>query len=212
MFTDKAYRGPYTLLFLTLVFAGCAHREPAAVTPPPIRAAAAPVEAAAARVPRPGGARPVLHGPVNTGPKLPPAGANGTCHADGKLEDAACTPGVASDLVTQANIKQTICVPVYSTKIRKQYAPSSYTSALKKQQIKEYGYRNTDPSQYEEDHLISLELGGHPNDPRNLWPELGPSPNPKDSIERLLHKRICDGEITLEEAQRAISTDWTTAQ
>jgi len=147
---------------------------------------------------------------VNTGPKLPVAGANGSCHADGKLQDAACTPGVASDLVTQANIQQTICVKGYSTKIRKQYAPSRYTSALKKQQIKVYGYRDTDPSKYEEDHLISLELGGHPNDPRNLWPELGPSPNPKDSIENLLNKRICDGEITLEEAQRTISTDWTT--
>jgi hypothetical protein len=144
MFINKAQCVSSSLLSLTLVLSGCAHREPVAATPPPIRTAAAPAEAAAARAPRPSGARPVLHGPVNTGPKLPAAGANGSCHANGKLQDAACTPGVASDLVTQANVKQTICVAGYSTKIRKQYAPSSYTSALKKQQIKEYGYTNTD--------------------------------------------------------------------
>src|SRR5216683_2609243 len=30
---------------------------------------------------------------------------------------------------------------------------------------------NKTPAHYEEDHLVSLELGGHPRDPRNLWPE-----------------------------------------
>ena len=36
---------------------------------------------------------------------------------------------------------------------------------------------------YEYDHLVPLELGGAPNDPRNLWPEPGASPNPKDELE-----------------------------
>jgi hypothetical protein len=27
------------------------------------------------------------------------------------------------------------------------------------------------PKDYEEDHLISLELGGAPRDPKNLWPQ-----------------------------------------
>lgn len=38
-------------------------------------------------------------------------------------------------------------------------------------------------STYEEDHLIPLELGGAPSDVRNLWPERGTSPNPKDRVE-----------------------------
>src|SRR5215471_5613708 len=43
--------------------------------------------------------------------------------------------------------------------------PHSHTDALKKLQIREYGYDDTRPSMYEEDHLIPLALGGHPNDP-----------------------------------------------
>jgi len=31
-------------------------------------------------------------------------------------------------------------------------------------------YVDKAPSHYEEDHLISLELGGNPRDPKNLWP------------------------------------------
>ena len=36
---------------------------------------------------------------------------------------------------------------------------------------------------YEYDHFVPLELGGATNDPRNLWPEPGASPNPKDTVE-----------------------------
>ena len=38
-------------------------------------------------------------------------------------------------------------------------------------QIAEYGYADTSTADYEEDHLIPLELGGAPRDPNNLWPE-----------------------------------------
>lgn len=37
-----------------------------------------------------------------------------------------------------------------------------YTNALKGQQITQYGYPITAPAAYEEDHLISLQLGGAP--------------------------------------------------
>ncbi len=61
---------------------------------------------------------------------------------------------------------------------------------------------------YEYDHLVSLELGGAVNDPRNLWPEPGSSPNPKDAVEDALHRMVCDGEMQLSQAQRIISTNW----
>ena len=81
------------------------------------------------------------------------------------------------------------------------------------------------PSHYEEDHFISLELGGHPRDPKNLWPEMwgtpatpitskGPFPphlvgaKSKDAVENALHKEVCAGALTLKEAQNIISTDW----
>jgi hypothetical protein len=66
--------------------------------------------------------------------------------------------------------------------------------------------------------LISIHLsfytvrGGHPNDPRNLWPEFPHSPNPKDKVEDELHKKVCAGQITLLEAQQIISRDWTKAK
>jgi hypothetical protein len=64
------------------------------------------------------------------------------------------------------------------------------------------------PHQYEYDHLISLELGGAPSDARNLWPEPGTSPNPKDRLENRLHRMVCDGAISLSAAQCQIATDW----
>jgi hypothetical protein len=61
---------------------------------------------------------------------------------------------------------------------------------------------------YEYDHFVPLELGGAVNDPRNLWPEPGASPNPKDSVENELRQLVCDGQITLARAQHIIVTGW----
>ncbi|RFU37337.1 hypothetical protein DZF91_33370 [Actinomadura logoneensis] len=140
---------------------------------------------------------------------LPP----GSCHASSldpatTRPDPHCTPGALNPDVTQANIHRTICVAGYTKRIR---PPVSYTNALKRRQIKEYGYRNTDPSAYEEDHFVPLSLGGAPRDPKNLWPEPGASPNPKDRVEFTLYKAVCAGQATLAAAQRAIVEDWTTA-
>jgi hypothetical protein len=130
------------------------------------------------------------------------------CHSvDGK-PDPVCTPGAANPNVTQTNIRSTICVSGYTTKIR---PSTSYTNKLKTQQIKLYGYTDTKLSDYEEDHFIPLEVGGDPTNPKNLWPEYGDSPNPKDSIENLCHKEVCNGQISLAEAQREIVTNWHTA-
>src|SRR5450759_4778216 len=126
----------------------------------------------------------------------------------GVLPDAACTPGTANPDVTQATIGSTICRAGYTATIR---PPASYTDALKRQQIVAYGYPDTDPRGYEEDHLIALELGGAPSDQRNLWPEPAHSPNPKDKVENVLRQRVCAGSLTLAEAQQRIATDWTTA-
>ncbi|MBI5227851.1 hypothetical protein HY988_04660 [Candidatus Micrarchaeota archaeon] len=120
----------------------------------------------------------------------------------------AAPPGAINPNVTQENIQQTICASGFTTTIR----PSTYyTNNLKKQGIVDYGYSDTNMSQYEEDHLIPLELGGHPTDPRNLWPEYGSIPNAKDKIENLCHKKVCDEDMPLDEAQKEIVTDWHTA-
>jgi len=130
------------------------------------------------------------------------------CHSNGVLPDANCTPGSIDPNVTQANIQQTICVSGYTKTVR---PPVSFTNNLKKEQIGEYGYVDSNLHDYEEDHLISLELGGAPSDPKNLWPEPGGSPNPKDHIENVCHKKVCDGTILLAQAQKQIATNWQTA-
>jgi hypothetical protein len=61
-------------------------------------------------------------------------------------------------------------------------------------------------SGYQEDHLISLELGGNPTDPRNLWPEPYPRAADVDREENRLNGLVCLGELTLAEAQAREST------
>jgi hypothetical protein len=83
--------------------------------------------------------------------------------------DPVRTPGAVNSEITQDDIDQTICNSQWST--RSVRPPAHYTNRLKFEQMQEYGDSDTDPRDYEEDHLIPLELGGNPTDPRNLWPE-----------------------------------------
>ena len=55
---------------------------------------------------------------------------------------------------------------------------------------------------------MPLELGGATNDPRNLWPEPGATPNPKDAVENKLRQEVCDSQLSLAQAQREIVTNW----
>ncbi|GGU67430.1 hypothetical protein GCM10010211_35890 [Streptomyces albospinus] len=144
----------------------------------------------------------------------------GTCHvrytADKQpLPDPKCTPGATNPKVTPQTLKATICSSGYTKGIR---PPVSITNREKAANAKSYGY--TGPMHDAEyDHLISLQLGGDPNDPRNLWveppspghkPGAGPN-NPKDGVENKLKAAICSGKADLVKAQQVIAHDWTTA-
>ncbi len=112
--------------------------------------------------------------------------------------DLARTPGVLNPDVTQATINATVCVHGWTKTVR---PPTDYTNALKLKQMREYAVDGS-PAQYQEDHLISLELGGHPTDPRNLWPEPYPRASEMDSIENDLNGQVCSGAMSLDAAQR----------
>src|ERR1044072_3556487 len=121
------------------------------------------------------------------------------------------TPGVENPKVTQANIKRTICKANWTKTIR---PPTSYTNKLKLQQIVEYGYSDKKPASYEEDHLISLQLGGDPRDPENLWPEAYAGKcgaRVKDKVETKLKRLVCSGQVTLAQAQQMIAHNWVAA-
>jgi hypothetical protein len=122
-------------------------------------------------------------------------------HAPRVVASWTLTPGVLNPDVRQETIGSTICTSGWTRTIR---PPSTYTSALKLDQMREYGVGGR-PSDYQEDHLVSLELGGHPTDPRNLWPEPRPHAEQVDRVENQLREQICSGEVTLADAQRRIS-------
>jgi hypothetical protein len=162
--------------------------------------------------------------PVGPGPRTPyvvqSQPAPGHCHyrhthSGQPLPDIRCTPGSTNPRVTQSNLHRTICKSGYSSSIR---PPESVTAVEKKANARSYAYKGS-LTQTEYDHLVSLELGGDPNDPRNLWVE-PPSPghrlsqtfrNPKDTVENEAHALICSGAVRLVPMQRAMAKDWTTA-
>ena len=211
------------VLVLVIVVAGVAgstpRTEPAAgsatttpVTPGNTSAAAAQSTEASVTA-----AVPSSHQPSTTS-RAVPAPAPGTGGEDVTaagviLPNPRRTPGAVNPAVTQATIGSTICVSGWTATIR---PPSSYTTGLKEQQLATgYAYHgDTSTGDYEEDHLISLELGGSPTSELNLWPEpyaATDGAHLKDRVENRLHTLVCDGEISLAAAQRAIASNWYTA-
>lgn len=129
------------------------------------------------------------------------------------LPNPALTPGAVNPAVTQANIGSTICVRDWTRTVR---PPERYTERLKWEQIRAYGYSDRRLRDFEEDHLIPLDLGGSPTDPRNLWPEPrnpadGWGARRKDRLEVTLARDVCRGTLTLDAARKAIATNWKAA-
>ena len=165
---------------------------------------------------------------VGPGPQatyhVQPQPARGTCHyvvdnatAGDYLPDPHCTPGATNPRVTQANLARTVCKSGYTSGIR---PPASITGREKKASEAAYGFKgNASTTEY--DHLISLELGGDPNSPLNLWPEPNKAHaagvnNPKDRVENTLNGLVCNAVhgkpyLPLAKAQYLIATNWTTA-
>ncbi len=121
--------------------------------------------------------------------------------------DTTCTPGATNPNVNQGNIQSTICARGWTGTIR---PSSSWTGSLKVDQMAAWEITGN-RSNIEEDHLVSLELGGAPKDSRNLWPEKGGIPNPKDRLENHLKDLVCSNQLSLADAQVAIATNWVQA-
>lgn len=146
------------------------------------------------------------------------AGAYVTLNAPHRIGPADIYPpswatgAINQDIQSPEQIAATICNSAWSTKSER--PPVSYTTPLKIAQLKQLGYPDQNPADFEEDHLISLELGGNPTSTQNLWPEpytasvADGGARSKDQVENYLHAEVCAGSITLQEAQQAIVTDW----
>ena len=110
------------------------------------------------------------------------------------------TPGAV--LTTDAS---TICTPGYASSVR------DVSTATKEQVYAEYGVSYPQPlGAYEVDHFIPLEIGGS-NDITNLWLEPAtPTPgfHQKDQFENFEHGQVCNGTISVAEAQSRMVSDW----
>ena len=125
------------------------------------------------------------------------------------LPDPKLTPGAVLDVTAEQ-----VCVPGYSKSVR------HVTAATKAQVFTAYGLPGNHTGYCggrqgcEVDHLISLELGVS-NVPANLWPQSHDSrpwnAHLKDRLENRLHEMVCSGAMSLADAQRMISADWTSA-
>jgi hypothetical protein len=112
--------------------------------------------------------------------------------------------GAINPVITQANLKQTVCVPGYTDRIR---PPVSYTNRIKLSMI-EAGDRMQN---FELDHYVPLSVGGAPTSLDNLWlqPWIGTTgARAKDAIETEVHRRMCKGELTLMQAQSIFINGW----
>ncbi|MGO8964821.1 hypothetical protein [Mycobacterium sp.] len=92
--------------------------------------------------------------------------------------------------VTPDTLEATICRTGYTKSIR---PPKEITEAEKKANAAAYSYTGQ-LSRAEYDHLVPLEVGGDPNDPRNLWVE------PGDTTPVQLHATPFEVEISPGEA------------
>jgi hypothetical protein len=179
--------------------------NPATATPTPSARTAPPKATTAPKV----SSTPIVATPAPTTATTAPT----TCQSVNGLPDPLCTPGAANPAVTQANIYSTICKSGWAESVR---PPESYTEPLKATQLTEYGnYAGSSLGNYEEDHLIPLEVGGSPTSPQNLWPEAHAGTEGsyvKDGVEDALNHAVCSGRVKLVPAQEAIASNWTTAE
>jgi hypothetical protein len=110
--------------------------------------------------------------------------------------------------VDEDTIDRTICKSEYTKSVR---PATSYTNGVKKRLMREAGTDVARIGDYELDHIVPLELGGHPRKLSNLmlqpW-EGEHGARAKDTLETRLRSLVCHGELDLTDAQVCIAQDW----
>jgi hypothetical protein len=104
-------------------------------------------------------------------------------------------------------VHSTICVANWTATVR---PPASYTNKLKIAQMAA-GHLPGTPADWEEDHRVPIEAGGHPTSPQNISPEpwIGQwGAHTKDRLENFVHRAICKGQMPLADGQAIFLGDW----
>ena len=132
------------------------------------------------------------------------------------LPDPAVVTGIQNPAVNQGNIRTTVCVANWTKTVR---PPTSYTDKLRAQ-LTPPGHK---PSDGEGDHAWPIEDGGMPgpvplSDPaqtalflHSFWWQIYADhygARVKDVLESNLHRRLCAGTITIQQAHDALFPNW----
>jgi hypothetical protein len=118
------------------------------------------------------------------------------------LPSSFLTPGDAKKVT-----KEQICAPGYTASLK----PTK--ESAKEEAFSRYGLRDGQSKTDVLDHLIPVELGGT-DSADNLWPEPAKgewNATQKDALEQKLVTMVCDGSLTVKQAQTAIRKNWVQA-
>jgi hypothetical protein len=123
------------------------------------------------------------------------------CHTTGTAPftspDSACTPGAFV-----RKTKEDVCD---GNTVR-----PSLSAQERRHILIAYGVPSWSGANGELDHRVPLALGGV-TDHRNVWPEAGPLPNPKDRLEAVILRRVCKGlphPMRVRTAVNVFRADW----
>ncbi len=123
------------------------------------------------------------------------------------LPDRAQFPGAINPAVTQDTIGSTVCVAGWTATVR---PPTSYTTKIRNA-LTPAGHK---PLDGELDHDLSIEDGGSPDSPANLWWMIYADrygARVKDVLETRLKRLVCAHTIPLDEARGALLGNWLVA-
>ena len=120
------------------------------------------------------------------------------------LPDPQTTPSVLNPEVSPDTLKATVCKSGWTATVRPDVG---ITDKIKANSVPP-GHVATE---YELDHLLSIEDGGAPNDAHNLWMQVYDDPygaRTKDVLETKVKTMVCKGQLTLAQAQAALVPNW----
>ena len=117
------------------------------------------------------------------------------------------TPGAVDPAITQRDLASTVCDPGY---LSARTPRPSWTAAVRRR-LASARLPGESAENYALDQLVPISLGGAASDARNLWLQSWTGPwnaSRKDALETVLHRMVCNGELTLDSARHAIASDW----
>ena len=131
-----------------------------------------------------------------------------SCSLGAVAQEGSGEPPVAAainQMVTPETVRDTICTRGWTKSIR---PPSSYTAKLKRLLLFWRGEPQENKALFQLDHRLALSLGGDPIAQENLHLLPWDKARAKDGVARYLQCQVCNGEMSLGEAQRLNWDGW----